>query len=649
MNDAFSIRYRAVAERLPFSADFEERVLKRAMAGEKPRPLSPLARIPAKARRAAGIAALAACLVLAVLCLVPLFRGGTVKLPHSTGSVSVRVVGDPDLPGRAPMTWETAEEQALFDGADAVFSGRVQKLETLELEVGGELSYRSRAAVLVDRAWKGEAHAGETVSILLPYAVHGESGETEIINRLAEGTKALFLAQTYTEEDVLSNDKGTLALMDLAAYGLRDDRHLILRGENGEAVCCPGTYPSLPEGAAYAQAEALADRLTGPKLTVATISTSASATATSTNTLTGTTTTGGAKTTQSKTTAATTPTTAAPIMERAENYYYGEIASGGLLGEPLYRIAEDGSMIRLPIENSLHSFWTDGAWLFSHECDSSSAEKSGIFRYKADGTGQQKIFDGYTMAYTFNKNSILFSSQPDYARGDYASSWDQSLYSMDKDGNNRKEVYRCEKTQKIVRLAADENNAYAIVASPMCTKIIQISLSNGSAKTIYTTDASSEFVICTSVATDKLLVDNGWLYFFECLPVDSPDYPMNPMRRLVRMRTDGTGKTMLVKDVFRGTTPEFYGGRVYFIYSDGTNEGLFSLSLDNLAEKPAYFPLKFPSGKTCSLSGFQFCGDYLYYQYSIKEKDAYGVLLTNGSGIGRVRPDGSKAQLFESQ
>ena len=331
MNDAFSIRYRAVAERLPFSADFEERVLKRAMAGEKPRPLSPLTRIPAKARRAAGIAALAACLVLAVLCLVPLFRGGTVKLPHSTGSVSVRVVGNPDLPVRAPMTWETAEEQALFDGADAVFSGRVQKLETLELEVGGELSYRSRAAVLVDRVWKGEAHAGETVSILLPYAVHGESGETEIINRLAEGTKALFLAQTYTEEDVLSNDEGTLALMDLAAYGLRDDRHLILRGENGEAVCCPGTYPSLPEGAAYAQAEALADRLTGPKLTVATISTSASATAASTNTLTGTTTTGGAKTTQSKTTAATAPTTAAPIMERADDYYYGEIASGGLL------------------------------------------------------------------------------------------------------------------------------------------------------------------------------------------------------------------------------------------------------------------------------------------------------------------------------
>ena len=130
------------------------------------------------------------------------------KLPHSTGSVSARVVGNPDLPVRVPMTWEEAEEQALFDEADAVFSGRVQKLETLELDVGGELTYRSRVTVLVNRTWKGEAAAGEMVSLLLPYAVHGESGETEIINRLSEGMKALFLAQTHTEEDVLSNDKG---------------------------------------------------------------------------------------------------------------------------------------------------------------------------------------------------------------------------------------------------------------------------------------------------------------------------------------------------------------------------------------------------------------------------------------------------------
>ena len=282
MNNTFSARYRRAAELLPFRADFEERVLERASAGKKPRRLSPSARIPVKIRRAAEIAGLAACLVLAVLCISTLFRGGAVKLPHSTGSVSVRVVGNPDLPVRVPMTWEEAEEQALFDEADAVFSGRVQKLETLELDVGGELTYRSRVTVLVDRTWKGEAAAGETVSLLLPYAVHGESGETEIINRLSEGMKALFLAQTHTEEDVLSNDKGTLALMDTAAYGLKDDRYLILRGAEGEAVLCPGAYPSLPERSSYAEAEALADRLTRQKLTVATISASTSATTTST-------------------------------------------------------------------------------------------------------------------------------------------------------------------------------------------------------------------------------------------------------------------------------------------------------------------------------------------------------------------------------
>ena len=92
MNNTFSARYRRAAELLPFRADFEERVLERASAGEKPRRLSPSARIPVKIRRAAEIAGLAACLVL-VVCLglaMPGWAGTSVALHVSpTGTAGM--------------------------------------------------------------------------------------------------------------------------------------------------------------------------------------------------------------------------------------------------------------------------------------------------------------------------------------------------------------------------------------------------------------------------------------------------------------------------------------------------------------------------------------------------------------------------------
>lgn len=648
MNNTFSARYRRAAELLPFRADFEERVLERASAGEKPRRLSPSARIPVKIRRAAEIAGLAACLVLAVLCISTLFRGGAVKLPHSTGSVSVRVVGNPDLPVRVPMTWEEAEEQALFDEADAVFSGRVQKLETLELDVGGELTYRSRVTVLVDRTWKGEAAAGEMVSLLLPYAVHGESGETEIINRLSEGMKALFLAQTHTEEDVLSNDKGTLALMDTAAYGLKDDRYLILRGAEGEAVLCPGAYPSLPERSSYAEAEALADRLTRQKLTVATISASTSATTTSTAAET-TTTIGVATTTRSKTTAATTPTTQPVVSDMADKYYYYTDLTKGRFN----RIDDAGLIQEVTFDflpGSRYQTWSDGQWIYYVAGCFKAGDEEGLCRSRADGSGGEWVMRGNFSNAVFYKNKdyekLVFSSGST-ENGKPFSGFTKSLYVMDKDGKNLKEL--CANPYK--KIVADADALYAFSSNAEGYQLYRISIEDGKQTLLYSQPSGTEEIKCEEFY--EPLVHEGWIYYYESYYAGGiKDDSYNNPDRLVRIRTDGTDKMIIHQDTNSGDIGTD-GNCLYFnqykkewviygeFYRNYLKVDLYSVPLDNITAEPTAIklPAGHPDARDLDRSEFfSIKNGWIYYSYGdVGPENSY--LCTR-----RIRVDGSEQQ-----
>lgn len=646
MNNTFSARYRRAAELLPFRADFEERVLERASAGEKPRRLSPSARIPVKIRRAAEIAGLAACLVLAVLCISTLFRGGAVKLPHSTGSVSVRVVGNPDLPVRVPMTWEEAEEQALFDEADAVFSGRVQKLETLELDVGGELTYRSRVTVLVDRTWKGEAAAGEMVSLLLPYAVHGESGETEIINRLSEGTKALFLAQTHTEEDVLSNDKGTLALMDTAAYGLKDDRYLILRGAEGEAVLCPGAYPSLPERSSYAEAEALADRLTRQKLTVATISASASATTTSTA--------AGAVeetkniTTVSSTSMSTKPaTTTSPPTNSPSKPLASDKMNGIALGNwklTNYLFFQDDCLIdgqtrtkssfdytnSEPFLNEFYDYcriqYLNGRYIFFARHETTSA--FGIYSVKPDGSDLQE-------------DEGLLSDDDGYAiYGDYVYRF-YSGYGVE----NKIYIRRIRVFPTMGESYEDVTTLYGYAhRGPMYmegdflyTTFVDNDANNEERLSIGRIDMRDySFKIVPTKNMDGTFIPyDGWFYYHAYeQPIHIPGYPQPGYNQFRRMRYDGTEDQLLWEDkeitsAMNGERWSLFEGKLVCIWKNQ----LITVNIDG-SNRQSY---SCPCDSYVRLCGY--AEGWLYFE----ERGPYG---TDNPLIQRIHLDGSDRQSF---
>jgi hypothetical protein len=96
---------------------------------------------------------------------------------------------------------------------------------------------------------RGRLEAGNTVTVLLPAPVgtNLQVEDTGVSSQISAGTTGIFLPVKYDETSIREENGRTLALLDLAGYGLPDgERWMFIETADG-LVYCRDAYPSFAE------------------------------------------------------------------------------------------------------------------------------------------------------------------------------------------------------------------------------------------------------------------------------------------------------------------------------------------------------------------------------------------------------------------
>ncbi len=168
---------------------------------------------------------------------------------------------------QAPQTASAAclelyTEEELFSVFDtAIFQGTVTNIQNLELRFHGERTYRAVAEIQVEKVYRDPCTAGDTVTVLVPCALRKDGWEENTISgtvsAMEVGTRGIFMPMVYREDSLWEQNGATLALADVAGYGLADgERFLFLETEDGlifdrEAYTSIADAQSLKEVEAY--------------------------------------------------------------------------------------------------------------------------------------------------------------------------------------------------------------------------------------------------------------------------------------------------------------------------------------------------------------------------------------------------------------
>lgn len=476
--------YQSAMERLPFDQNFESSVIANMEAGKKPKPVSGFDKIPGAVRKAAEFAAAAACLAILSLFVFPLFHNNSFKLPHSSGNVAVRVVKNPDLDGQSiPQPADLSEEEQ-FKRADTIFSGTVKEIKTLEISLGGDVSYRSLITVSVGNVWRGTAHAGSTVKILLPYAVDESKDGDTVLSRIRTGMRGIFLTENYTKDSLDTSGDNALALIDLAPYGLPDDSCAFLDKDSG-IVYRAASFPGLKMNPTYDEVCGYIDTMLSKDQ---------------------------ATTTEPKndTTAAddTTPVVTKPNGSSGKSgnssdskpaddsnkdsgcdYIWDRATRGHY-----FRIAKDGTKkiydLPMPWDTlSCDHIETDSEWIYFEL--KWNTGNGGLYRCRRDGSEFKKIYNG-NCPFTLNGNSIILRDQDTY-------------YKMDKDGSDLSKIRYLMSGNETENILTDKNAAYVFRGD----ELLKVSLSDGSFTSLHKFSSSASRLTVAKDDSSIYFCENG--------------------------------------------------------------------------------------------------------------------------------------------
>ncbi len=194
---------------------------------------------------------IAACLVLAIAVTIPFLNKGSgdFDLKLSNG-VKVNYVDNPptiqqnyDLVGLS--------EDELFDSKFnnyeiIAFEGTVKEIRNIVCNYNGRKDYRSIATIEVSDVLRGSLEVGKTVTVLLPTPVGRDIivEDTNVSSQLTVGTTGIFMPIKYDETSIREENGKTLALIELAEYGLPDGmRWMFIETAEG-LVYDENAYPS---------------------------------------------------------------------------------------------------------------------------------------------------------------------------------------------------------------------------------------------------------------------------------------------------------------------------------------------------------------------------------------------------------------------
>jgi hypothetical protein len=206
----------------------------------------------------------AACLIVAFAVALPFLSKGNsdFDLKMSNGVTVSYVDNIPDSNPGAQLVFLSEDELfgTTFDRYEIVaFEGTVKEIRNVVCDYNGAKDYRAIATIDVSEVLRGDIKAGETVTVLLPAPVGTELQveDTDVSSQLAVGTTGIFMPIKYDETSTREENGKTLALLDLADYGLIDGvRWAFIETASG-LVYDNNAYPSLSDARTLDEAKAV--------------------------------------------------------------------------------------------------------------------------------------------------------------------------------------------------------------------------------------------------------------------------------------------------------------------------------------------------------------------------------------------------------
>lgn len=197
---------------------------------------------------------LAAVAVLGFVVMMPLLKSEKVDfvLEGSKG-VTVRYIKDPPAVNhnqdKTSLVWLEEDEllASHFNGSEIViFEGMVSEVRNIVCDFDWTKAYMAIAWITVQDSLRGNLMPGSTVTVLLPGPVGNEmrQEDTGISFRLRAGVSGVFMPVRYDENALYSVGDNSLALMDLAEFGLPDGMRWMFLQIGQDLVYERGSYPS---------------------------------------------------------------------------------------------------------------------------------------------------------------------------------------------------------------------------------------------------------------------------------------------------------------------------------------------------------------------------------------------------------------------
>lgn len=227
--------YKAAMEHLAFSPALEADILARLQASAARKPQAKRVMLPLSL--AAGTALLAGGAIALFSVNPSLFHPGQSELSTAASQSQ----------GNDHELVYLTEEEIFHKRSTLIFMGTITELYNIS-------DSRSIAKIQVEKSYRGDAAAGDTISILLPISFGTDYGVTdhELLYRLKTGMRGIFMPVRYQEGAAI-----TLPGEDPAVYYVFPDgiRYLFLE-QTERILYAKEAYPSLQDATTLNQVEA---------------------------------------------------------------------------------------------------------------------------------------------------------------------------------------------------------------------------------------------------------------------------------------------------------------------------------------------------------------------------------------------------------
>ena len=232
--------YKTAMEHLAFSPELEAAVLARLQTAEPHK--APAKRHLLPLSLAAGATVLAGGVLVFYALNPSLFHPGHRAL---STAASLSLGNDQEL---ADLT----ENEIIHKHNTLIFMGTITELYNIS-------DSKSIAKIQVEKSYRGDAAAGDTISILMPVAFGTNYSITDhdLLYRLKEGMRGIFMPASYQDGAAI-----TISGEEPAAYYVFPDgcRYLFLEQTDG-ILYAKEAYPSLQDATTLNQVEAFIEKM----------------------------------------------------------------------------------------------------------------------------------------------------------------------------------------------------------------------------------------------------------------------------------------------------------------------------------------------------------------------------------------------------